>query len=503
VACKPGKILYPVHLITATETRLAGCKIVENVQFCSVNTVLTYSATGELVAVFRCTVLYLRVHFVLDCSSKADKHDSPESKPGLSSVSHASMNVKFSQPRMAVQTLALLVWTAWIGIWARPVAAQTPDATAEYKKARDEFVQAEQSAQKRQVSTESFQRELDKLVEQKAHWESESVFANGKVAYANEKLKHYTTLGNQEEIEKWRIQAENWTARSKAAELELAKVESDIQATVQALQTSFKQSDEGSLLLPGETIEVFVAEDDTLNGPCQIRRGGYIILPRVGRVTLAGKNVTEAEKAIKEALGLSQIKDATVMVERSQGVVMGEGAVIYLAGEFVKPGAWKIPQGISPTIVTTILRSGGLTDSADLTKVRLLRLVNGQALVEEVNVRAILDGVGLRPDLTLNSGDIVMVPPFANVVYVTGNVLKPSTIKLLPNEELTAHSAILRAGGFARFANRKKVYVLRDQGNGMKKKITINIKDLQANGGKDVVLQSKDVVVVPEKFFSF
>ncbi len=404
---------------------------------------------------------------------------------------------------MAQRTLTLLSLTGWVGLLASSLFAQTLDATAEQRKVRDQFVQAEQVTQQRQVSTDSFQRELDKLVEQKNRWQSEIVSAKGKGAFANEKVKYHTTLGEQHEMEKWRKQADDWSSRVKAAESELARVDSDIQATVQALQASLKQFDEGSLLLPGESIEVFVTEDETLNGVYQLRRGGYIMLPRVGRVALAGKKLAEAEKTIKDALGQSQIKDATVTVERPQGVSGGDGAVIYLAGEFLKPGAWKVPTGISPTIVTTILRSGGLTSAADLTKVRLLRLVSGQPLVEEVNVRAILDGDGLPTDLTLNSGDIVMVPAYANVVYVTGNVLKPGAMKLLPDEELTAYSAILRAGGFARFANRKKVYVLRDQGNGVKKKIPVSIKEIQAEGGSDVILQSKDIVVVPERFFSF
>ena len=114
-----------------------------------------------------------------------------------------------------------------------------------------------------------------------------------------------------------------------------------------------------------------------------------------------------------------------------------------------------------------------------------------------------MNGAGLQSDLTLNQGDIVMVPAYANVIYVTGNVLKPGAIKLLPDDELTAYSAILRAGGFARFANRKKVYVLRDMGDGAKKKIPVSIKELQSGKGTDVVLQSKDIVVVPEKFFSW
>jgi protein involved in polysaccharide export with SLBB domain len=192
------------------------------------------------------------------------------------------------------------------------------------------------------------------------------------------------------------------------------------------------------------------------------------------------------------------------MVERARGVFSEKpGEVIYLAGEFQTPGPMRIPEGFSPTIVTTILRAGGLTRVADLTRVKLLRLENGKALVEEVNVQAILDGSGLPSDLALNSGDIIVVPAFSPIVYVTGNVSSPGIIQLTPDEELTAYSAILRSGGFARFANRKKVYVMRDRGNGEKTKIPVNIKEVQAGKVSDIVLQGLDIVVVPESWFSW
>ena len=65
------------------------------------------------------------------------------------------------------------------------------------------------------------------------------------------------------------------------------------------------------------------------------------------------------------------------------------GKQIYLAGEFKTTGPLKIPAGMQPTLVTTILRSGGLTSSADLTKVKLLRLEAGKSLVEEGLARGI------------------------------------------------------------------------------------------------------------------
>jgi protein involved in polysaccharide export with SLBB domain len=370
------------------------------------------------------------------------------------------------------------------------------------KKAKEEFLQAERAAEKKQMSTDSVQRDLDRLTEQKTLWEKEIVFAKTKLATARAQLDKASKVGAAEEVDRWKKDVDTYQARLKAAETELAKADTDIQGLIQNVQKSLREND-NTLILAGESIEVVVLEDDSLNGLYQVRRGGYIIMPRVGRISVAGKDASGAEKAIKEALQSNQIKEATVMVERPQSGTGSDGAVIYLAGEFMHPGPWKIPQGVGPTAVTTVLRSGGTTPSADLTKVRILRLVSGQPLVEEVNMQAILDGVGLPSDLTLNPGDIIMVPAFANVVYVTGNVVNPNTLKVLPDDELTAYSAILRCGGFSRFANRKKVYVLRDRGNGAKQKIPVSIKELQDGKGSDVVLEPKDIVVVPEKFFSF
>ena len=77
--------------------------------------------------------------------------------------------------------------------------------------------------------------------------------------------------------------------------------------------------------------------------------------------------------------------------------------MVYLVGQFEHPGPYQIPNNINPTALTTILRSGGTTKSADLTRVRLLRMVGGggggggggafEGLVEEINAQAILDGV--------------------------------------------------------------------------------------------------------------
>ena len=388
-------------------------------------------------------------------------------------------------------------------VFGTPVLGQSSTSLTEHKKAREEFKRAEASLERRQGAADIFQRELNQLMEQKGIWEREIIDSKSELAKANGQVQRFLRAGAPDEIEKWKEQVANSDGRLKAAVIELEKLEVDIHDKVQALRNWLKASAESSVIVPGDSLELFVTEDETFNGVYQVREGGYIILPRVGRIVIAGKDFGSAEQTIRDALAAGQIRDATVMVERPAGAGGGRGAVIYLAGEFQKPGPWVIPPDVSPTIVTVILRSGGLGPEADLTKVRLLRLVAGQAQVEEVNVQAIMNGAGLPSDLALKSGDIVFVPAFAQVVYVTGKVEKPGPLKLPPDEELTVYSAILRSGGFARFANRKKVYVLRDMGNGAKQKIPVSIKELQDGAGSDLILKSKDIVVVPERFFSF
>lgn len=376
------------------------------------------------------------------------------------------------------------------------------DKLESIKKEREEFRAAEIAVSKRQANTETTQKEIDRLAEQKALWERELVFYKNKFGAAKNKMESLAGTGSVDEIERWKQEVATHEGRVKQAEEELGKINDQLAGLMRGLRDNDGGFD-GNLVLPGESLEVMVMEDDSFNGVYQVRRGGYIIMPRVGRISIVGKDLAGAEKAIKAALQHDQVKDATVMVERPDGGIAGTGPVIYLAGEFRQPGPWKIPQGVSPTVVTTVLRSGGVSESADLTRVRILRLVSGQPLVEEVNVQAILDGVGLPSDLALNAGDIVMVPAYANVIYVTGNVVRPGTLKLLPDDELTAYSAILRAGGFSRFANKGKVYVLRDRGNGAKQKIPVSVKSVQKGSISDLILEPKDIVVVPEKFFSF
>jgi protein involved in polysaccharide export with SLBB domain len=339
--------------------------------------------------------------------------------------------------------------------------------------------------------------EAEDLAEKKQTLENEARYARAKLEAAQNRLAAATAAGSLEQADKLEQEVKTWEGRLKEARAQLAQVNQELAPAVAVTGNR-------ELIVPGETLEVYVVEDPSFNGRYQVRRGGYIILPQVGRIAVAGKGIDGAESSVRRALQASQLQKASVMIEPIEGSDAEAGPTIYLSGEFQHPHPYKIPPGTAATLVSVILSSGGVTDKADLSKVKVMRMAANKGVVEEINVQAILDGKGLGSDVTLSEGDVVIIPVGQpNLVYVTGNVKRQGSYKLVPGEKLTAYGAILQSGGFARFADKKAVHVLRAMPDGTKVKIPVDVVAVSKGFRPDVQLQVDDIVVVPEKFFSF
>jgi polysaccharide export outer membrane protein len=96
---------------------------------------------------------------------------------------------------------------------------------------------------------------------------------------------------------------------------------------------------------------------------------------------------------------------------------------------------------------------------------------------------------------------------FLGRVYVWGQVRMQGPVDIALNENITAGKAILRAGGFADFANKKKVKVVRAGGPGSDGKQTfeLNMVEILEQGKteKDVPLMPEDSIIVPERLINF
>jgi polysaccharide biosynthesis/export protein len=92
-------------------------------------------------------------------------------------------------------------------------------------------------------------------------------------------------------------------------------------------------------------------------------------------------------------------------------------------------------------------------------------------------------------------------------VYVWGQVRNQGPVDLLFDQKLTAGKAILMAGGFGDFANKKNVKIVRGAsgGTGATQSFEVNMVDVLENNktDQDIVLQPEDFIIVSARAVNF
>lgn len=90
-------------------------------------------------------------------------------------------------------------------------------------------------------------------------------------------------------------------------------------------------------------------------------------------------------------------------------------------------------------------------------------------------------------------------------IYVQGQVRSPGPQEIPADEAYTVGTAILRAGGFAQYANKRKVKLLRAAGAKGNATVIVDLVEVLDKGNRqgDVEVGPGDVITVPEKILNF
>jgi protein involved in polysaccharide export with SLBB domain len=180
---------------------------------------------------------------------------------------------------------------------------------------------------------------------------------------------------------------------------------------------NMRQVGPGFTFLPGDTLELYVLEDSTLDGKYAVRQTGDVIISRLGRVPAVGKTTREIESDVKGRLQKTQLKEATVIVDTS--MVFGDGqdasgrhkVAVYMYGQVAKQGLQEIPsmRGRSVTCLDAIVHAGGFGPFANKRKVTIVRKTIDQGnYTLPLDLNAVEEG--RARDEELQSGDIIKVP---------------------------------------------------------------------------------------------
>ncbi len=90
-------------------------------------------------------------------------------------------------------------------------------------------------------------------------------------------------------------------------------------------------------------------------------------------------------------------------------------------------------------------------------------------------------------------------------VYLMGQVKTQGSMDIPADETLTVSKVILRAGGLADFANRRKVRLVRKKGPGQTETFIIDLVEVLDKGHieKDRAIEPDDLIIVPERLINF
>lgn len=259
----------------------------------------------------------------------------------------------------------------------------------------------------------------------------------------------------------------------------------------------------------GDLLQYVVTEDRTPPVVLLVDERGKVDLPLLGAVDAVGKTPEALAREIKKSLEEVYYYQATVELSLYRDT--SRRGQIFILGAVGRQGAMEVPPGEVLTVSRAIMRAGGFTPFSDPTKVTLVRPDPQNPETEhrrEINVEEILTNGRLDKDPIVQPNDVIFVARKEDVsaqIMLSGAVRSPGVYPIQPGSGLTVSQAILRAGGFTEFANRREVLVVRNDENGGRQEFKVDVRSVLDQGRRemDLELKPEDMIIVPEAWIKF
>ncbi|QIE55867.1 polysaccharide export protein [Pikeienuella piscinae] len=163
---------------------------------------------------------------------------------------------------------------------------------------------------------------------------------------------------------------------------------------------------------PGDSVEVTVLEDPSLNRQVLILPDGRISLPIAGTVMAMGSTPDQLAAKIRGRLSSVFVTPPTVTVSAiglAQSAIEEENPeVIYVLGEVRSPGAFAFKKPMN--VAQTLALAGGPGPFAARSRIQIHRMVDGVETVEIFDYESLEDGDSAVIGPVLADGDIIVVP---------------------------------------------------------------------------------------------
>jgi len=237
----------------------------------------------------------------------------------------------------------------------------------------------------------------------------------------------------------------------------------------------------------GDLVEVSVYNVPELNTRARVSDSGDIDMPLVNQVHVEGLTVDEAEKVIEQRLDHGGfVRNPHVQLFVSEYTSDGTS----ILGEVARPGVYPVLG--EQRLFNLLSAAGGLSPAAGTSIT-----ITHRAEPDKPVVVAISRNLEDHPDsnVPVYPGDTVMVRR-ADVIYVVGDVNRPSGFLMDNGGKLSVLQAIALAGGTTSTAKLSGVRIIRKGPQGVAE-IPVSLKKMLHAKTDDLPLQANDILFVP------
>lgn len=237
----------------------------------------------------------------------------------------------------------------------------------------------------------------------------------------------------------------------------------------------------------GDLVEISVYDVPDLSTKNRVNETGDLDLPLINTVHVEGLTVSEAEQVIEKRLqegGFVRDPHVQVFVDEYTSDAAS------LLGEVARPGVYPVLG--EQSLFNMISAAGGLSDRAgkSITITHRDRPDKPETVVISHNLEDHPES-----NVAVYAGDTIMVRR-ADVIYVVGEVSRPSGFLMDNNNHLTVLQAIALAGGTDSNAKLNGARILRKGPDGVSE-IPVQLKKLLEAKSSDIPLQAEDILFVP------
>lgn len=247
-----------------------------------------------------------------------------------------------------------------------------------------------------------------------------------------------------------------------------------------------------SSLRPGDVLGISVFRVSEFSKSVRIEEDGTFQFPLCGEIKAAGMTpkavARELEKRLKQQIANPQVD-----------VFVSDWAqrTVYILGEVKSSMSLELPTYGHMTALQAISTAGGFTESADLTRVAVLRRdATGQNLVRlPVDVTALASMNSGGDTFILEPEDTLIIPKAAPV-FITGLINTTGAQNIDTQHPPLCSELVVRCGGLKDGADQENIRIIRTDEKGATNVLTASIKLLE-NGTfvNDIRIKSGDYII--------